>query len=72
MHYSDRHFFSHSVQRKDAYQVLLKGREVYEKYYWYFIRCAEMFDPLHKATLHFKMIDWLRVTNCDETTQEGS
>ncbi len=44
-----------------------KGREVYEENYGYFIRCSGIFDPRHTPIMHSKMIDWLRITDSDET-----
>ena len=44
-----------------------KGREVYEEYYGYFIKCSDIFDILHKPIMHAKMIDWLRTEDSEQT-----
>ncbi len=73
LQYSDWYFVSHSVRghalarHGRALAVITKGREVYDEYYGYFIRCSDIFDPRHKPIIHAKMIDWLRATDSDET-----
>ncbi len=51
-----------------------KGRDVYEEYYGYFIRCSDIFDLRHKPIMHAKMIDWLRpwrfISNPEVTKKE--
>jgi hypothetical protein len=44
-----------------------KGREVYDEYYGYFIRCSDIFDERHKPIMQAKMIDWLRTADSDQT-----
>ncbi len=44
-----------------------KGREVYDEYYGYFIRCSAIFDERHKPIMQAKMIDWLRTLDSDQT-----
>ncbi len=44
-----------------------KGREVYDEYYGYFIRCSDIFYQRHKPIMHARMIDWLRATDSNQT-----
>ncbi len=66
--YYDRYFLSAIPYNEGTHvKYFTKGRDVYEEYYGYFIRCSEIFDPKHKSVMHAKMINWLRTADSDET-----
>ena len=46
-----------------------KGREVYDEYYGYMLRCSAIFYPAHKEIMYDKMIHFLRTKDSDSTVE---
>ena len=64
----DRYFLSAIPYNEGTHvKYFTKGREVYDEYYGYFIRCSDIFDERHKPIMQAKMIDWLRTADSDQT-----
>ena len=46
-----------------------KGRETYEEYYGYMIRCSSIWDIRHKPIMWAKMVHFLRTADSDRTAE---
>jgi hypothetical protein len=46
-----------------------KGREVYDEYYGYMLRCSSIWDIRHKEIMWEKMVHFLRTADSDRTAE---
>jgi hypothetical protein len=50
-------------------KYFIKGREVYDEYYGYMLRCSSIWDLRHKPIMWAKMVHFPRTADSDRTAE---